>query len=234
MPQHSERFGFDVPDDFPLGRLEVVHARVSDGPTSIYTQDQPLWTEWAGGCNGTLYRFIGAAAASDEWVASSSRSVSPPIDERVRQEQSLFGFFTNALSSVECLAYGLCAIGEFLNPAFPVTTKPQAIKFSFAARTFTATFPSDRLRSVLTAADTSSEMRDLRTTRNILVHRAAPGRAYSETLATTGSGGSSVPGPTGWLGGDLGPATTEKPREWVAQTLDEILQAADEFTKNHL
>jgi hypothetical protein len=234
MPQHSERFGFDVPDDFPLARLEVIHARVSDGPTSIYATDQRLWIEWAGGCNGTLYRFIGAAAASDEWVASSSRSISPPLDERVRQEQSLFGFFTNALSSLECLAFGLCAIGESLNPAFPVTTNPQAITFSFAARTFTATFPFDRLGSVLTAADTSSEMRDLRTTRNILIHRAAPGRAYSETLATTGSSGSSVPGPTGWLGGELGPTTTERPREWVAATLADILDGVDEFAKSHL
>jgi hypothetical protein len=42
MPRHSERFGFDVPDDFPLGRLEDVHARLSEGPASIYTKDERM------------------------------------------------------------------------------------------------------------------------------------------------------------------------------------------------
>src|SRR5689334_16253284 len=86
MPQHSHRFGFDLPDDFPLVPLTAVHERVSDGAGSIHARDQALWGHWGGGCNGTMYRFIAAAEASDRWAASSALSISPEINERVRQD----------------------------------------------------------------------------------------------------------------------------------------------------
>jgi hypothetical protein len=98
MPQRSARFGFDVPDDFPLSRLERVHSTVSDGPGSIYANDQELWGHWAGGCNGVLFRYIGAAQADEAWASSSAASVSSELEERVRQEQFLFAFFTSALA----------------------------------------------------------------------------------------------------------------------------------------
>src|SRR3954453_6400573 len=66
MPKHSQRFGFDLPEDFPLDQLELVHARVSDG--GIYAANLPLWRHWAGGCNATMYRFIAADDANREWV----------------------------------------------------------------------------------------------------------------------------------------------------------------------
>jgi hypothetical protein len=234
VSQHSTRFGFDLPDDFPLNTLEIVHAKVSDGPGSIRENDEALWRHWAGGCNGTMYRFTDAAAVSDQWVASSAAGLSPPPDERLKQEIALFSFFTSALSSLECLAYGLGAIGEALRPAFPVTSAPKRITFPFVAATFSNEFPNEQLGSVLTAAGGSPEMQALRATRNILAHRETPGRTHSGTLTSTPGGGHEVEAPTLWMGTVLGPTTTSAPRQWVAETLESVLQAAEVFTRNHL
>jgi hypothetical protein len=231
VAQHSDRFGFDVPDDYPLALLETVHARLSDGGCAVYAVKQDVWQEWAGGCNGTLYRFLQAAEASDAW-AEAIRIDRPGLDERLRQEFMLFSFFASALSSLECLAYGLCAVGQFLRPSvFHVTTRPHTITFGLAATKFSSEFPNDRLGPVLATVDQSREMNDLRGTRNILSHRSAPGRTYSETLTV---GSDSASGATTWLAAALGSSTTGRPRAWVAGTLQEILQAADEFTTSHL
>lgn len=230
MTKHSQTFGVDVPNDFPIELLEAVHERASK---AIYEPQPDLWSEWAGGCNGTIYRFMGAATASDEWVATYTDR--PDIDLNVRQDQLLFEFHANALSSVECLAYGLCTIGEFLRPnAFPVTTDPRSITFAFAAKAFGQEFSGDALAQQLGAAHTSQEMEDLRDTRNILTHRSAPGRTFSETLTTTPSGGSAFPGPTTWLNQTLEPQTVQAPREWVARTLTDILEAARRLVESEL
>lgn len=214
----SGRFGFDVPDDFPLRALEAIHARVSDGPHSIKEQNELVWREWAGGCNGALYRFASATRASDAWAESSAVSISPPMPERLEQEHQLFVFFASALSALECLTYGLCAIGEFLRPAvFQVTTNPRAVTFAFAAKTLSAEFPRESLGATLTVVKDSDEMKALGETRNILAHRIAAGRHFGAIEV--------------WLGGTLGPETTTSPRDWVARTLGEILDEADGFTQ---
>src|SRR5205807_852388 len=121
----------------------------------------------------------------------------PSIEQHVRQDIVLFEFFATALSSLECLVYGLAAIGEHLRPdVFPVTTKPWTINFNSVPKMFVTAFPTDPLTTALTEIDTSSEMKSLRDTRNVLAHRAAPGRTYSETLTTSSSGDSASVGAT--------------------------------------
>jgi hypothetical protein len=70
--QHSANFGFDVPDDFPITELEAFHAAVTTHKDTHAVE----WGEWAGGCNGVLYRCLQAAAA-DEPDHSASRSGDP-------------------------------------------------------------------------------------------------------------------------------------------------------------
>ncbi len=77
-------------------------------------------------------------------------------------------------------------------------------------------------------------MTELRDTRNILTHRTAPGRTFSEALTNTPTGGYASVGPTTWLGRTLEPATTQRPREWLAESLDEILEAAEAFVSREL
>lgn len=229
MTKRSTRFGFDVPDDFPIKRLEAVHVKAD----KIHGSQLAVWREWAGGVNGTVYRFMSAAAASDEWADTYSDR--PSIDLNIRQDQLLFEFFAAALSSLECLAYGLAAIGEFLRPtAFTVTQNPKQITFDFAANTFSKEYPGDPLAQRLQSVNRGAEMKDLRDTRNILVHRSAPGRTFSETLTTSPTGDSASIGPTTWLGQALSAATTQRPRSWIAESLDQILEAAEAFASREL
>jgi hypothetical protein len=209
--------------------------KVSDGPQSIKDQDGDLWSEWADACNGTLYRFLAAAEASDAFGSSITTSGTPQTRERLAQEKALFTFFACALSSLECVAYGVCAIGAFLQPAaFPVQAKPHKMTFRFAAQTFASQFPSDQLGPVLRTADRSSELKALRATRNLLAHRSAPGRTVPLELATTVSGtGTSSRGPARWLGDTLSAQTTDQPRVWLARTLDEILEATEQIVNLH-
>lgn len=223
--------GFDVPDDFPLEQLELVHARVSDG--GIYAANLPLWHHWAGGCNATMYRFIAADDANREWLATYTDR--PSIEQHIRQDILLFEFFATALSSLECLAYGLAAIGEHLRPdVFPVTTKPWTINFNSVPRMFAQAFPNEPLTKALTGINDSAEMTSLRDTRNILAHRAAPARTYSETLATSSGGDAATVGPTAWLGDVLNEDTTRRPRGWIADALARMLNEAVSFTAAHL
>jgi hypothetical protein len=106
--QHSTNFGFDVPDDFPIAELEAFHAAVTTHKDTHAIE----WGEWAGGCNGVLYRYLQAVAADESFTASVvEHGTAPVIDERVAQETALFAFFAAGLSSLECLAYGLCFVG---------------------------------------------------------------------------------------------------------------------------
>jgi hypothetical protein len=233
VAKRSQRFGYDVPGDFPIEALEVVLSRTADD--GMYAANLDLWRECAGGCNGTVYRFMSAARADDEWV--NTYTDRPSIDLNVRQDQLLFEFFVAALSSLECLAYGLCAIGQYLRPdSFEVTTKPKSVTFRYAVAGFTQEFPDDPLAVELTAADAAAEMAALRTKRNLLAHRASPGRTFSESLTASpdGGAGSSVAGPTTWLDGTLGPDTTRAPRTWAANTLTRLLAAAGAFTAREL
>ena len=101
----SARFGFDVPGDFPIALLEEVHATLSDPDDA--RRETPAWREWAGACNGVLYRFMAWAEHCDRLVASLTKSTSPPLPERYEQEKLLFNFFAEGLSSLECLYYGV-------------------------------------------------------------------------------------------------------------------------------
>jgi|SRR5579862_1033124 len=231
MSKHSDRFGFGLPDDFPLEQLEAVHARVSDG--GIYDTNLRLWHHWAGGCNATMYRFIAADDADREWAETYTDR--PLIDQHVRQDILLFAFFASALSSLECLVYGLAALGEHLRPdVFSVVTKPWTINFNSVPKMFTGAFPSESLTKALTEIDVSAEMKSLRETRNILAHRAAPGRTYSEILTTSSSGDSATVGSTEWLGNVLDQGTTRRPRGWVAGALARMLNEAVAFTTAYI
>jgi hypothetical protein len=78
---------------------------------------------------------------------------------------------------------------------------------------------------MLKSVDGSTEMKELRDTRNVLAHRTAPGRQIGLSAGSAGE--------TMWLGGPLRPQTTAEPRAWTSKQLDEILGAAEQFVSDH-
>lgn len=51
-----ERFQLNLPDDFAVAELDAIHSRLSD--PSEERRQSPEWTEWAGACNGIVYRYL--------------------------------------------------------------------------------------------------------------------------------------------------------------------------------
>jgi hypothetical protein len=239
--KHSTNFGFDVPDDFPITELEAFHAAVTTHKDTHAVE----WGEWAGGCNGISYRYLQGAAADEAFTASvAAHGTAPVIDERIAQENALFAFFAAGLSSLECLAYGLCFVGAIVDPAaFALTATPQRVWVSSLTDAYLQRFPQEQLAQTLQAVNTSPELSSFKDVRNVLTHRAAPGRAHGVTLADTvfvgGGGAGAPPGSssitgTSWLGQPLDSQTTAAPRTWLAGALTEIVSAATTFASGHL
>jgi len=229
MPQHSQLFGFDVPNDFPLGTLETFFQRVltHGGPAEIHD-------EWRGACNGLLYRFIACADADEQFRAALARAgTAAPLPERVIQETALFSFFVSGLSALECLAYGLAFVGALADPSWVRLTKnPRDITLRSAQAAYQSGFPQDALTTEMTTVQESAELRQWKQVRDVLTHRSAPPRTHHRGLAAgvSGTTASRPPPPrTTWLGQSLTPDTTRVPRQWLAESLGRVLVAADAF-----
>lgn len=169
--KHAERFGLDVPDDFPLDAIEAIHAHLHD------RDRRP--PEWASAANGLMWRFRACDEHGAALVESLRASVAPPSEDRYHQEKWLFGFFTEGLSAIECLYYGLYFIGALANPQmFDTEINRHRIKPRFVAAKFAAAFPCEDLSTRLGEVDTGEEITLWRGVRNVLVHQGAPGRHH--------------------------------------------------------
>jgi hypothetical protein len=140
------------------------------------------YVQFAGAWNAQAYRFLAVTeyeislSASLETASGSARS-----EERFRQESDLFGFFSNGFSVFEASFYGLFAIGAFISPAkFPIFTAKDQQKISPAStsKAIAATFPREPLNSIIETVLTDPVYVEWREVRNILTHRAAPGRTF--------------------------------------------------------
>jgi hypothetical protein len=213
-----------VSSDFPIALLENAHATISDPDDA--RRDQPAWHEWAGACNGVLYRFMACAEHCDRLVASLTESTSPLMPERYEQEKLLFNFFAEGLSSLECLYYGAYFVGALVDPRGMDAGRPQRdVVPRFVTEQFENVFPTEpataRLRQVLD----SPEHTVWRSVRNILMHRAAPGRTHHKGGSTSGN--------TYWLDDLLDPATFAARRTWLSRSIGEILDGLEAFTAAH-
>ena len=231
----SDRFDLDLPNDFPLTAVESIHAHLSDRhPDANQTTE---WMEWANALNGVLYRFLACDEDGRAAISSLEANTSPPQPERYRQERSLFGFFFNGLSAVECLMYGLYFVASLADPTgFPETVDRREVTPRFVTDRFTthATFGTERIAlaiDVLTASQELAEWRDLR---NFLGHRGAPGRTFYEGGNRHGGVDWNLPIPQVDVTTLLEPSELRRRREWLAAQLREVCDAANAFVVTHV
>jgi hypothetical protein len=224
MTSTSERFGFDVPSDFPIKLLEDAHASISDMDDA--RREEAAWHEWAGACNGVLYRFMACAEHCDRLVASLTRSSSPPLPERYEQERLLFNFFAEGLSSLECLYYGVYFVGSLVDPVgIDGTLDPREVVPRRVTERFEDVFPAELISPPLRKVLDSPHHTAWRKIRNVLTHRTAPGREHHKGGPTSGN--------TYWLGDVLNPASFSARRAWLSGSLSEILEGLATFTADH-
>jgi hypothetical protein len=161
--------------DFPLGPYEKIHAAVVArwSTTASYQQYSGAW-------NALAYRFHGAVEAGAKFQKSLRDSGAHPLpQQRFQQEEALFNFFSNGFAAFEALFYGLFAIGSFIDPgAFRLETQKeqQRVSPSHAHETFKRAFVSDPILSAFANLFSDPAYQRWRDMRNVLTHRAAPGR----------------------------------------------------------
>jgi hypothetical protein len=231
--QRWERFDLDLPDDFPVPEIDVLHSHLSD-----YVDDgnklSPEWREWAGGLNGLVYRF----RACDEHggaVTVSLADTSPPQPKRYEQERDLYSFFAEGLSAVECFYYGLYFIGTHADAnAFPYNVDRRDVTPRKVAERFEATYGGGTLADTLLRVVDGDDFKVWSGVRNYLSHRGAPGRTHYEG----GGPPSGVEWNLGVKGADpsveLTVARLTARRQWLGATVSEIATHALAFAKAHV
>jgi len=232
MPLHVSSVGLEVPDDFPQKPYDAVQARVNSSP-----RDAVAMFEYGGAWNAVVYRFV-SCARSAETFANSFRTAGPAPEppERFIQEDALFGFFVNGLSVIESFFYGLYCIGSMIDTtSFPVRTEDDLrnIKVHITVKKYIKRFGTCPLTDAfgrIRYRDSSGKYGKWKDIRNILSHRAHPGRALYLNIG----GGPQVKDSWRGLKIPLNDQLTTTRRQWLASTLTELMNEAAIFVDSNL
>jgi hypothetical protein len=225
---HLSVNGLVMPEDFPTTPFETIHARLV---AKVNTQGA-VYREYAGAWNAVSYRFLAATHYSDDFTDSMTKfgsSVNP--DERYRQERDLFGFFTNGLSAIESTFYGLFAIGAFLNQiSFPIVTakEQQSVTPGATQATYIKAFPKEPILKVFGQLFSDQSYIELKHVRNVLAHRAAPGRQTYALL----EGSELIPEEWKLLNITMDNKLTQTRRVELARLLTILLLGAQSFVQS--
>lgn len=216
--------GLSPHGDFPSECYEAVHARVAGRWSALAAYHQ-----FSGAWNALAYRFHGSVDAGAKFQKSLKDYGSHPAPyQRYQQEEALFNFFSNGFATFEALFYGLFAIGSFINPtAFPLVTPKdqQRVSPSYTDDAFKRAFPGDPLLDAFAAVLGDADYQRWRDMRNVLTHRAAPGRRIF-----VGIGHGDAP-PVEWRLNDtpLDFSLIPKQQRELTQLISGVLSAADRF-----
>lgn len=222
-----------MPSNFPDAQFEALKDRVvAKLPNPSEVLEQLL-----GGHNGVRFRLRACADYSDEFIESVLRvGNAPPIEKRYQQERQLFGFFVSGLASLESFIFFLYFMGVPLRPEAFLIAKPGHLKsISLKATTerYKRKFSSEGITTALEAVLNNSLLEEWEDCRNILAHRAAPGRNLYASV------GSTAPDPpASWK---LDPTrkllineTLTRPRlDWLISTLADLIARTDTFTQKY-
>ena len=121
------------------------------------------------------------------FTAAIAATDAASIERRYQQERSLFAMFSNGFSAFESYFYGMFAIGAILQPgSFPLKTEKdqQNVSPTSTNRAYERAFPADPILTDFRKIFDAAEYREWREIRNILTHRAAPGRTIYVSIDT--------------------------------------------------
>jgi hypothetical protein len=211
-----------MPEDFPLAELEAVHSHLSD--PSETRRKSPEWTEWASACNGILYRYKAFDEHGEELAASLDQSTAPPQPQRYQQEQLLFSFFMEGLSCIECFYYGFYFVGAMVDPpTFDPKIDPRQVTPTRVARLYALRFQTEEIAKILGATVASNGFRAWTLVRNLLAHRASPGRGLYVTSEEAD-----------WVGQQLSGDFVRERRSWLADMMRGLFSPAPRFVQQQV
>jgi hypothetical protein len=225
--------GLVLPSSFPDGVFEAVKGRIGTKVPS----SSSAWGHLSGGHNGVRYRLRACADYSEEFTQSVQRfGDSPPADKRYQQERQLFGFFLSGYAVLDSFSFFLYFAAAHLQPShFPTQLLGhiKSISCKSTPAAFAKAFLGEDITAALNAVLAEQMFKDWDAYRNVLAHRAAPGRLIYASV------GSSAPDPAAdWKIGSAASlkidASLTPPRlAWLVHTLSGLVVAADTFTQKH-
>jgi len=210
---------------FPVSLFESVQQRM--GPQQPKHPD--AFRHYAGGWNAVRNRAIGcekcAGSYSDLFL---KHGVAPPQDVRIAQDNALFGFFAYSLSAIDSWFFAMYAVASILEPSgFPMKTDNdlRGINPTSTSQGFAGTFAQSSISTAMGKVLSETSYREWKTLRNILMHRANPGRQFYWPPRTT-------PRDADWfgMGIKLDQNTLAHRYPLLTSILEKLLRATDQFT----
>jgi hypothetical protein len=225
--------GLTMPSAFPDYLFQTVAARIYGKVHS----DLPEWEQLAGSHNGVRYRLRACVDYSAEFTQSVQRfGDSPPPEKRYQQERQLFGFFVSGYAALDSFCFFMYFAAAHLQPRHFPTQLPGHIKSISCKSTppaFAKAFPVEDITTALNALLAEQMFNDWDAYRNVLAHRAAPGRMMYVT-AEGDPPGSAADWKIGYAANPkIDPNLTPPRLGWLIQTLSGLVMAADTFTQKH-
>lgn len=217
-----------TPADFPIAAYESVQRRM--GPQQPLHPDE--YRHYAGGWNAVHYRTIGCEKCVGRYTdLFASSGVAPQQDERIAQDNALFGFFVYALSAIESCFFAMHAVASILAPAdFPMATEQdlKQITPKVTIRRFDRRFGGSVVSTAMRQTVSETEYQEWKNLRNVLVHRSVPGRHFFQPPRST-------PRDADWveMGIVLDLNTLDGRYPWLTSVLERLIEATDQFTAQH-
>jgi hypothetical protein len=215
--------GLLMPSDFPTSSFEATYL-------SAMKLQVGLPEGFVGAWNAVAYRYRALVDYGTSFeVSVREHGAAPAAAVRYAQEKDLFGFFSSAFSTFEAFYYGMFAVGSMLSAGtfpFATDTDRQRVGVGSTIASYRKTWPDSPIVPVFEMMARDPLYKELRDARNILTHRAAPGR----TIYASFSEEKNIPtGEWKLLNAVLDEHTTRMRRQGVSRLLASLMSASHSF-----
>lgn len=227
MPKESKTIGISLHDDFDVDLYDKINQQIS----SQSHLNNPAWSHFAAAWSAVGYRYRALSdhdALFGEYIAKTDT-----FESRYIQERELFCFFVTASAIFDSYCYALFAAGSMLNQTnFPIMTdsNQRDITPKKVSNTYKSHYPSETITSLLNSLVISSKFVELSIVRNKLAHRVTTTRMiYLDVNKGQQSRSPEWKMHPGFI---LDANATHSRRLWIADWLNKLLEATDQFAQN--
>lgn len=187
-----------------------------------------------GSWQAVRYRYRAAWENTQAFTQAIQQPDPKSENQYYQEDQTLSEMFFSGFSVIESFCFCLYFTGAFTSQSahFPLTKKPEKIDLKWTTGAFLNAFPSDMLTTELSSLQSDAKFKEWGNIRNVLAHRVSPGRiVYLSNWRK--------PNPPDWHLPTslplipLDAQTAQSRLDWLTNTLNRLVDAADQFTQMH-